>query len=236
MQYKTELHAHTCEVSPCADFTAPEVAERYIAAGYTTLVITNHFTSPILAPAGTTWEQQINFFVAPYHHMKEYAEGRLHVLLGCELRFDGHDNDYLLIGLTEEFLRAHPDMQKMRLKEFTPIARENGILVIQAHPFRNGMRVINPSDIDGYEVFNAHPKQDSRNQFADEWAKMQGLLRTSGSDFHHPYSVEAGGILTDVPMTDVKQLAEIIRTGECTLICGGPAADRDGMSDMPAKY
>lgn len=236
MQYKTELHAHTNEVSPCADFTAPELAERYIEAGYSSFVLTNHFSSKLLARGGKDWERQIDFFTAPYHHMKEYAAGRLNVILGCELRFDANDNDYLLFGLTEAFLRKYPDMQKMKMKEFSLIARQNGVLIIQAHPFRNGMKIADPDLVDGYEGFNAHPGHAARNHLAVEWARMHGKLITSGSDFHHPTSVTAGGILTDVPVTDTLQLAEILRTGACTLLCGGPAAERDGMRDMPAKY
>ena len=45
MQFKTELHAHTSEVSPCGHVTAPEVADRFIAQGYTSLVITNHYSA-----------------------------------------------------------------------------------------------------------------------------------------------------------------------------------------------
>ena len=235
MQYKTELHAHTCEVSPCGDFTGPELVERYIAAGYTTLVLTNHFVSDILASMGKDWEKQMDYFIAPYHHMKEYAKGRLNVLLGAEVRFENDPNDYLLFGLTEEFLRTHPELQKMKLREFAEIAREAGVLVIQAHPFRRSMRIVNPDNVDGYEVFNAHPTQNSRNQFALEWARMHGGIRTSGSDFHHPTSVEAGGIMTDTPITDVLQLTAVLRSGNYTLICGGPAAERDGITgDIPA--
>jgi len=242
MQYKTELHAHTSEVSTCADFTAPEVAERYIAAGYTTLVLTNHFTSKIIKPMGADWDQKIDYFVAPYRHMKEYAKGRLNVILGCELFLDESAekylhlgrNEYLLYGPVEEFLRANPDLQQRKLKELLPLAHEWGVLVIQAHPFRSGTQIVNPDRVDGYEVFNAHPKQDARNHQALAWARLHGKIMTSGSDFHHPYSPEAGGILSDVPVTDSVQLTELLRSGQYTLLCGGPAAERDGMCDMPA--
>ncbi len=236
MSFLTELHVHTSEVSPCGDLTAEEVAERFLAAGYSTIVITNHFTSRILDDKGETWDEKMDWYLVPVYKMREYAKGRLHVLLGAELRFDGNSNDYLLFGLTEEFLRAHPDMQKMKLKDFIVLARENGILVIQAHPFRNGMRIFSPDLIDGIEVFNGHAGQLSRNDFADLWAKKHHLLRTSGSDFHHPDSEESGGILTDAPITSMEQLVEIIRMGNCILHCSGSAAERDGMQDMPAKY
>ena len=48
MQFKTELHAHTSEVSPCGYVTAPEVADRFISEGYSSLVITNHYSQYII--------------------------------------------------------------------------------------------------------------------------------------------------------------------------------------------
>ena len=145
-------------------------------------------------------------------------------------------NDYLVYGMDEEFLLAHPELHHMDLKTFSKFARENGLLLIQAHPFRNKMTIMNPKYLDGVEVYNGHPKHDSRNQLADMYAQRYGLLRTSGSDFHHPNSVEAGGIITEEPITSVAQIITALRSGDCTLRCAGPWAEHDGMSDMPAKY
>ncbi len=234
MQYKTELHAHSSEVSPCADFTVEQVADRYLEAGYTSLCLTNHFIRHILERGGESWEEQVDWFLRPVRLMQSYVGARMHILAGAELRFDDHDNDYLLYGITREFMLAHPYFYEMKLKDFTPLARENGILVIQAHPFRNRMKVIRPDMIDGIEMFNGHAGHDSRNDLAELWSKKYKLLRTSGSDFHHPHSVIGAGILTDEPVTSIEQLTEILRTGDCTLICRGPAAERDGMCDMPA--
>ena len=236
MQYKTELHAHTSEVSPCGNLTAREVAERYIAAGYTTLCVTNHYCDYVIDNAGDTWEKKIDHFLSAYRLMKEHAGDRLCVLLGCELRFVGSANDYLIIGCTEEFLRAHPDLHRMSLRDFSALAHENGILIVQAHPFRNGMTVVNPEYLDGVEAFNGHCNHHSRNRIADAWAKLYGLIRTSGTDFHHPEQNADGGIITDTPIRTMEQLVDVLKSGNYTLICKGPAAERDGMSDMPAKY
>lgn len=236
MRYKTELHAHTKEVSPCADLSVEEVAERYIAAGYTTLVLTNHYCDYVIDNAGETCKEKIDHYLSAYHAMKEYAGERLHVLLGCELRFTENHNDYLIYGMTEEFLREHPDLHKMTLKSFSELSRKSGLLLFQAHPFRNRMTVMPPKYLDGIEVFNGHHGHDSRNQLADAYARRYGLLRCSGSDFHHVSSVESAGILTEEPITSMEQLVDILRTGACELICSGPAAKLDGMRNMPAKY
>ena len=236
MQYKTELHAHTNEVSPCADLTGPEVVERFIAAGYDSVVITNHYCAYVIDNAGQTWEEKIEHYLSGWRTAKDYAKDRIHVILGCELRFTENLNDYLIFGMTEDFLRTHPELHKMTLKTFSALARENGLLVVQAHPFRSRMTVVKPQLLDGVEAFNGHIGHDSRNYLANELALRYGLIRTSGGDFHHPHQrADVAGILTDTPVSDMEQLTAILKSGCYTLICGGPVAERDGMCDMPAK-
>ena len=235
MQYATELHAHTCLVSPCADLPLEDAVQRYAESGYHTVVVTDHYCDYVIDTAGETWEQVVAHYVSGYKAMKEMAKGKFDVLLGCELRFVGSMNDYLVLGMDEEFLLAHPDLHKMSLRTFSPFAREHGLLLIQAHPFRKRMVVMDPRLLDGVEVFNGHRKHESKNYLANELANRYGLIKTSGSDFHHPDSVISGGILTDEPITSVSQLIEVLRGGNYTLICQGPAAERDGMTNMPAK-
>ena len=236
MRYLTELHAHTSEVSPCGDLTACEVADRYIAAGYTSLVISNHYTQGILENAADTPEKRIDFYVAPYLAMKEHARGKLNVILGCELRFTGSSNDYLVFGITEQFLREHPDLYNMNLKSFRALADENGLLIVQAHPFRNGMTVMNPTLLDGVETFNGHQGHESRNTVAQAWAKLHDLIPTSGTDFHHPYQECVAGILTDSPITCTEDLIATLKSRNYTLHCAGPRSEAEGITDHPAKY
>lgn len=235
MQYKTELHAHTALVSPCADIPPEDEIERYVGAGYTTVVVTDHYCNYVIDNAGETWEQKLDHYLSGYRTLKKLAAGRLNVLLGCELRFTENFNDYLVFGMDEECLRTYPDLHKMTLKTFSAFAREKGLLLVQAHPFRNGMTVVKPQLLDGVEAFNGHNGHESRNYLANELANRYGLIKTSGSDFHHPQSVVAGGILTDAPVTSTEQLIILLRSGDYTLICQGPAAERDGITDMPAK-
>ena len=235
MQFKTELHAHTSEVSPCGHVTAPEVAERFIAEGYSSLVITNHYCDYVIDTLKGSWQEKMDYYVYPYHLMKEYAGDRLNVILGCELRFEESINDYLIYGITEEFLRANPDLHKMSLRTFADLAHENGILVVQAHPFRNGMTVVNPALLDGMETFNGTPSYDGRNSVADAWAQQYGLIRTSGSDFHNPDQRGYGGILTSAAIRTGEELVSVLKSGNYTLHCEGPAAEREGITDYPAK-
>ena len=41
--YKYDIHTHTSEVSPCGKVEAEKVVELYKEAGYTGIVITDHY-------------------------------------------------------------------------------------------------------------------------------------------------------------------------------------------------
>ena len=45
---RLEMHAHDCEVSPCAVIKAKELVDGYKEAGYDGIVITNHFDKGIM--------------------------------------------------------------------------------------------------------------------------------------------------------------------------------------------
>ena len=235
MQYKTELHAHTKEVSPCGQLSSQEVVDRYLADGYTTLVVTNHYCDYVIDNAGETWEERCKYYLAPYYLMKEYAADRMNIILGCELRFKGSANDYLIFGLTEQFLQEHPNLHEMNIRSFSELAHENGLLIVQAHPFRNGMTVVNPAYLDGIEIFNGHRGHDSRNPIAEAWANKFDLIPTSGTDFHHPDQYGCAGIISDTSITTGEELKELLKSRNYTLHCAGPRAEVEGMSDRPAK-
>lgn len=234
MPYLTELHAHTSEVSRCAHMDAAGVVDRYLDAGYKTLVISNHFNNYTLDTAGSDWNQRAEYFLRAWRRAKEHAAGRMHILLGMEIRFPENCNDYLVFGLDEDYLHTHPFLYDMNLHDFSETVRPDGLLVIQAHPFRNGMTVMRPELLDGYEVFNG-AKHDSRNPIARAWCRAHGKIPTSGSDSHDPDSAIDAGILTDEPVTDMAGLCNILRNGTYTLHCSGPHAEAENLTDFPAN-
>lgn len=235
MEFKTELHCHTAEVSPCGKMLAADVAEIYIKAGFKTVVVCDHFTDYVIDPAGKDWKMKIDHYLAGYRKMKAAAGDRLNVILGCELRFIENNNDYLIFGITEEFLYGHPELHRMTPKSFSALSRENGFIFVQAHPLRDGMKIITPSLLDGVEVFNGNPSHDGRNDLVDLWARRYGLTRTSGSDYHGGKSID-GGIITKDEIKTSEDLLRHLRAEDYTLICTGAAAERDHMQSMPAKY
>jgi histidinol phosphatase-like PHP family hydrolase len=106
MIYKTELHCHTSEVSKCSSVPAKDFVEAYIEKGYSTLVITNHFSKYAFNHIeDAPWKEKIDLFMTAYHNAVNASKGRLNILLGMEYRNKYSANDYLVYGVTEDFLR-----------------------------------------------------------------------------------------------------------------------------------
>lgn len=229
MSYKTEMHCHTSPVSSCASVTPERVVEEYLKAGYSTIVLTNHFSFFSFEPhrlgkgAEATWADKVEYYISAYRDLCRCAEGKLNIILGAELRSNTDGNDYLMYGIDENFLLDNSDIMDIGVEEVSKRLHEIGALFVQAHPFRNGMRVKNPTCFDGVEVYNGHVWHESRNELAYMWAEKYGKIMTSGSDYHEVAHVIDAGIETDEPITNAKQLVEVLKKGKYSLIRTGAA-------------
>ena len=166
------------------------------------------------------WEGFIDSFLEPVDIGREYAEKYgMKIFFGCEIRFSENDNDYLVYGITAEYLKKNPDILEWGIGKFFEESKTEGFLVYQAHPFRDGMTVTRTKYLHGIEVNNGHPGQNSRNDIARLWADIHGLSMISGSDFHEVGHEARGGIITFRDINDEKELCEILKKGEYRLIC-----------------
>ena len=225
MKFKTELHCHSAPVSACAKAYAEEIVQEYLAHGYNSLVLTNHFSrftfknKRIGDLSALPWQEKVDYYMKGYNELVEAAAGKMDILFGCELRSNIDENDYLIYGLDEKFLRENEDLYDIPTPEVSARVRAAGFLFLQAHPFRDNMMMVNPIHLDGIEVFNGNPQQDSRNDIARIWADRFGLIGTSGSDFHKDVEgAFAGGIFTDERITSNEQRLERLRSGKFEML------------------
>lgn len=84
-----------------------------------------------------------NYFLVPLVGLPSprlaKAEGDaigLSVFLGMELRTEESSNDYLLFGVTEEFVYDNPRLYEWKMADVCKLTKEYGILIFQAHPYR----------------------------------------------------------------------------------------------------
>lgn len=189
---KLDLHVHTKEVSPCGLVSATDIVDNYIKKGFAGIVITDHFNKYFFEKGKT-----IDDFLLGYKIAKN--EGRkkgIKVYLGMELKLNEGENEYLLYGIDEEFLRNNPNLYEYSLEETIDIIHNYGGIIIQAHPFRN--QICFPrNEVDGYEVFNGHFSHRNYNEKALSFAIDTGKIQTSGSDTHWIYDTANGGIELD---------------------------------------
>ena len=180
--FTTELHAHTNPASFCGDFPANEVVDFYRAAGVNTLAITNHFNSELCIG---DLKENVRKYLDDYYLAKESANNDINIILGIEIRFDGSYNDYLVFGISEDELEFYAELTPYGIENFYKNAKNTHNVIIQAHPFRNGVTLAPVDSIDGIEAYNMHPNHNQRNALSTKHAKNNDLLITGGSDFHH---------------------------------------------------
>lgn len=220
-EYKYELHLHTSEVSGCAEIGAEEACRMYMAAGYSGMVVTDHFHHPSLQWIGSTYDEISRNYVNGYLKAKETAAGTdFVVLLGMEFRFNEDPNDYLIYGLSPEMIANERDLDMYDRKQLREFADRNGLVIIQAHPFRSHcIADETPGFLDGVEVYNGHPGHASHNELALEfWQNKIGGIKTSGSDFHAGAMFARGGIITNRPIKTEKELVDLLKSGDYKLL------------------
>lgn len=192
--YLFDTHIHTSESSSCGRFSAAQVVERYKGLGYDGIIVTDHMNRHNFRKLGSDYKEQIENFLKGYKAAKALEDEKFRVILGMEIRFLENDNDYLVYGFDEDFLRKNELSEIESLEVFRPFAQQNGLAVFQAHPFRPGMTVTEAEFLDGIEVYNGHASHNSSNDIAYRWAEKYSLRMLSGSDFHWNIAMEPGGV------------------------------------------
>lgn len=211
-KYKIETHAHTSPASACADFTPQEVIARYADIGFSAIAVTNHFYKAKFN--GYTKETIVYNYLKDYYDTKNAAlKYGIKVILGMEIRFPENSNDYLVFGFEEDEVNHLYELTATDYVSFYKEFKNNKNLILQAHPFRDGIIPQNPDYLDGIETFNMHPNHNGRIALAVQYAKKHPhLITTCGTDFHHESHQGLGGILTKTLPEDTFQLAELLKS------------------------
>lgn len=222
--YLTEPHLHTSETSYCGELSGAEMVRRYAAAGYHTVFITDHFSYGFRRDEcvlGKSPEEVIERYYAGYRAALE--EGRacgVTVLPAAEISVSFAPNHYLAYGENvAAFLTQHPEVTDLQdPAAFFSLAHENGIFIVQAHPFR-GNCIPTPIGPDAVEVINTAPQDydPEAEEKTRRIARENGLLMTSGSDAHHPHDIALGGIGTEKPIRTAADYIEALRRGDAQL-------------------
>jgi hypothetical protein len=129
---------------------------------------------------------------------------------------DSSDNDYLVYGMPNEFLLENSDILTWKIEYLKQVCEENGFLFYQAHPFRNGISVVNPEFLFGMEVFNGGDNQ--RNDIANIWAEKFSLHKIAGSDCHDEGGLGMAGLNFYNEIKDNEGLLSALKNDEYMLV------------------
>ena len=215
--YLTELHAHTEESSPCSHISASQLIRTYKELGYTTIAITDHYTDKLLTCENP--EIVVEQFLEGYNIA--LATGNkigVNVLLGMEIRFTTEKEDYLVYGITREFLIDNYDICKKNIAELRKQLEESSTtyFISQAHPGRSICKY--PTCLDGIEIFNAMNHEKKMNTIAENYSTEYNLIPTSGTDCHSNKVIAKGGISTQEPIDTIDILINILKRNKFKLI------------------
>lgn len=223
MLYKYDIHVHCSENSHCSPCPGAKIAEGYAKAGYTGIVMTNHFLGGHQTDlASIDWNKEVEFFMTGYEHAKEVGDKMgLQVFFGWEYNYNGAD--LLTYGLGLDWLKAHPDMCAWEATRYFDEVHAAGGFIIHAHPFRQAGNIpfiqLFPNKEDAVEVYNgSHYASCYSPAFNDRalwYAQTYHKVQTAGSDTHG-LSAEGlphrgGSMLFEHKLTSIGDMINLIR-------------------------
>ncbi|MDR0730308.1 MAG: PHP domain-containing protein [Treponema sp.] len=220
MAYLYETHLHTCPTSGCASARGRDYIAYYLDAGYSGIVVTDHFFRGNSAvDQYLPWREWVKEFCRGFEDAREEGARRgLDVFLGWEETFEG--DDYLVYGLDKEWLLEHPEARHWTRRAQYRAVQAAGGCVVHAHPFRQHDYIqelcLAPRLIDAVEVANAGNHEQYFDVLALRYAEKLGLPISAGSDIHHLDQAKNGylyGVYLQEKPKDASGFAAMIKAG-----------------------
>jgi hypothetical protein len=216
-----ETHLHTSQVSACGIFSAKQHVTFYKDAGYSGIVVTDHFfNGNCRIPRELPWEERIEQFCKGYEEAKEEGDKvGLSVFFGWEANFNA--TEFLIYGLDKEWLLCHPQIMSWSVEEQYKEVHAAGGYVVHAHPFRKRPYIeeirLFPDCVDAVEGINVGNRNDEFDRQAMEYAKKHKLPIIAGSDAHGIENYRSG-IAFKRKAENIGDLIDMIKAGKHEVI------------------
>ena len=232
--YAYETHLHTSNGSACGRNTGDEMAKACKKAGYTGIIVTDHFFYGNTAiDRSLPWTEWVEGYCKGFELAKKTGDKiGLQVFFGWEASY--HGTDFLVYGLGKEWLMQHPQIKDATVEEQYQLVHEAGGMVIHAHPFRKEFYIpevrLFPEYVDGVERINAtHVRnfkdQEGENLFdkcALEYALKNDFPQTAGSDIHS-VDLLGGGMAFSRKLENIQDYITAVIKREGVLLPAKPA-------------
>lgn len=228
MIYRYETHCHGSQCSACSRSTTQELVAAYHRAGFTGLVITDHFIYGNTAvDRNLPWEDRMRCYYKAYTDAHEFGEKLdFDVIFGIEHAY-GDGKEVLIYGIDLDFLLENSDIPTLTLDELVRRVHAYGGVVIQAHPYRNrsyiNMDVEPRADlVDGIEVYNLG-NQRHEDQQALVLSRERDYILTSGGDIHTAGDPRLGmaGVVFPYRVRNEKEFAQALKRKDHRCLVAG---------------
>ena len=215
--YETHCHEKLC--SACAVATPEELVMGYKNAGYSGLVLTDHFLSGNTCVSyRLPYKERILKYYDAFLKAKELGEKLdFDVIFGFEHMYGGW-KEMLVYGLEIDFLLSNDDLLNLTAEEFYKRVNNSGGIIIHAHPYRYRWYIdmdFKPRfDLcDGVEVYNAYNTKEE-NVKAFKSCKEWGKIALSGGDIHDGFDkkLNYSGVYFDKRVKTAKEFANELKS------------------------
>ena len=231
-----ELHSHTNAASLCSIVDPEAYVKFYMNMGYSGMVVTDHFYhGNTSVNRRLPWDMFIEEYCEGYNRVKKEGDKYgFTVFFGFEQKFCDGNDEYIVLGISPEWLKNHSEIRDMQRLEFFKLIREAGGFVIQAHPFRERYYIsdirLSLDYVDAVEVYNLGDT-DEQSRRSYEYAKKLGLPMTGGTDIHSIHDREVvGGVGLEKAISTVEELIEEIKSGRVQI---APSDDFERIKKCP---
>ena len=237
MAYIYETHLHTCEASKCGKTEGKDYIDFMIRRGYAGMIVTDHFFNGNTCIDQTIpWRERVDLYCSGYEHARKAAEGKdFTVLFGVEFRFDM--DEYLIYGITPEWLKDHEEIMDMNRKEVYELVHSADAIMVQAHPYRERHYIdvihLMPEISDGIEIVNSG-NEPFMNALAIPYAEKLGVPVSAGSDIHVINEKPMAGMAFDHKIETIGQFVEdfMARKGTPVILDGNRVIPVDEVEEL----
>ena len=190
---RIDPHVHSSGISLCSVMDYKQIVYEKKKLGYDGVILMNHCQKWYYPEQDHT--AFIERLIKEYREAEEYAKTQdFKVWLGIEVTLhEPHYADWLLFGVTIGFLRHTPCLYKLKQKELFEYCDRCGILMVQAHAFREGHSPCDPKYMHGIEI-NCNERDINNVAKVEEFAAKHKLLVTCGVDYHQVEHDYFGGM------------------------------------------
>lgn len=228
---KAEMHCHVSPISCCSRLNAVECMDKYAQCGFDIVTITNHYSRAYIETHGVSEQEWLDRYIKSYYETQKVAAERgIKTFFGAEVslfapysaymrdRFSmeyltANYADYLLMGVTEKFLRDYPMLCDLDQKELHDVCRKNNVLLFQAHPFRTEQHhsLKDVTELDGLEINGCSAFATACEDKVLQTAKDNNLIVICGGDTHVTWHRLRSATFLPDDVTDEQKLVEYLK-------------------------